>query len=253
MKDTYENLFSAPAEQDEVCDEAEETAEAEQADEVLPIYPLTRRQKWRRALPYAVVYARYLLPVISMLFLLVSGFFYAVRGVNVGSYYEVSVWRLYANTFTGTHAYLGTDGNVRADGLYTALSIGAIVGVLVLLIALFLNVLAAVTALRAFRAGGESDKAHRMRIKFKIAFPNRICLFLANLLLIVPVLYPNFYSAISANYMLVGATNVFYVTLNRPLIVLSVLSLLTLVLAIVSKRYEIQKGMDMFDIYRDEA
>lgn len=253
MEDKYENLFSAPADEAEKDEEEEVEEETEGTGETQPIYRLTRRQKLRCALPYAVVYARYLLPVVSMLFLIVSGFFYAVQGVNVGVYYEVSIWRLYANTFTGTHAYLGTDGNVRADGLYTALSIGAIVGILILLLALFLNVLAAVTALRAFRAGEKSDEAHRMKMKFKIAFPNRLCLFLSNLLLIVPVLYPNFYSAISANYMLVGATNVFYVTLNRPLIVLAVLSALTLLVALVAKRYEVRKKMDMFDIYREEA
>lgn len=250
MEEKYENLFSAPDTEEEAY-EAEE--ELDEVGEAQPIYPLTRRQRLRRILPKAVVYARYLLPAISVLFLIISGFFYAVKGVNVGRYYEVSVWRLYVNTFTGTHAYLGTEGNVRADGLYTALGVGAIVGVLVLLIALFLNVLATVTALYAFRAGKESEKAHRMKVIFKIAFPNRVCLFLANLLLIVPVLYPNFYAAISANYMLVGATNVFYVTLNRPLIVLAVLSALTLIIAVVAKRYEKQKGMDMFEVYREES
>lgn len=249
MEEKYENLFVAPTNEDEELVEADE---GEVEAETRPIYPLTRRQKMRRALPYAVVYARYLLPLASALFLIVSGFFYAVRGVNVGRYYEVSIWRLYFNTFTGTHAYLGTAGNVRADGLYTALAIGAVVGTLILLLALFLNTLAAVTALRAFRAGEKSDVAHRMKIKFKIAFPNRLCLFLSNLLLIVPVLYPHFYSAISANYMLVGATNVFYVTLNRPLIVLIILSALTLIVAIISKRYEQRKKMDMFAIYREE-
>ena len=247
MREPYENLFSANETQEDVLDE-----EGEKLPETHLAYPLTRRQKLRRALPYAVVYTRYLLPLLSTLFLIISGFIYAVRGVNVGTYYEVSIWRLYVNTFTGTHNYLGTDGNVRADGLYTTLAIGAAIGVLILLIALFLNVLAAFTALRAFRAGKDSEIAHRMRVIFKIAFPNRICLFLSNLLLIVPVLYPNFYSSVSANYMLVGATNVFYVTLNRPLIVLCVLSVLTLVIAFVAKRYEIRKKMDMFDVYREE-
>ena len=227
----------------------EDTSGSEEA--AVP-YHLSRRQKMRRILPVAVVYARYLLPAVSTLFLIISGFFYAVRGVNVGKYYEVSIWRLYANTFSGTHHYLGTEGNVRADGLYTTLTIGAVVGVLLLLLAVFLNVLAVVTALRAFRTGEKSEVAHRMKIKFNIAFPNRFCLFLANLLLIVPALYPNFYSAVSQNYMLVGATNVFYVTLNRPAIVLTVLSVLTLILAFVAKRYEKRKKMDMFELYRDE-
>ena len=248
MEEKYENLFSASETEEEVY-EAEE--ELDEVGEAQPIYPLTRRQRLRRTLPQAIIYARYLLPVVSVLFLIVSGFFYAVRGVNVGRYYEVSIWRLYANTFAGTHAYLGTEGNVRADGLYTALGVGAVVGILILLVALALNVLAAVAAPYTFKMGREDERARRMMVIFKIAFPNRVCLYLSNLLLIVPVLYPNFYSAISANYMLVGATNVFYVTLNRPLIVLLVLSALTLILAVISKRYEICKKMDMFDVYQE--
>ena len=246
MEEKYQNQF-LPPEEEEVCeDDAQE--EAPQA----PVYPLTGRQKLRRTLPVAIVYARYLLPLLSAAVLLISGFLYAVRGVNVGRYYEVSIWRLYANTFSGVHDYLGTEGNMRADGLYTTLSIGAIVGILVLILAVFLNVLAAVCALRSFRAGEKNDVTYRMKIKFNIAFPNRFCLFLANLLLLVPAAYPNFYSSVSQNYMLVGATNVFYVTLNRPLIVLGVLALLTLVLAIVSARYEKRKHMDMFDFARED-
>ena len=247
MEEKYQNQFLPPEDEGEFEDDACEEAAPE-----APVYPLTGRQKLRRKLPVAVIYARYLLPLFSTVFLLISGFFYAVRGVNVGRYYEVSIWRLYANTFSGVHGYLGTDGNMRADGLYTTLSIGAVVGVLIFLLAAFLNVLAAVTAWRAFRAGEKSDLAHRMKIKFNIAFPNRVCLFLSNLLLLVPAAYPNFYSAVSQNYMLVGATNVFYVTLNRPLIVLFVLSALTLILAIASARYEKKRHMDMFALYREE-
>ena len=55
MEDKYENLFSAPADEAEKDEEEAVEEETEGTGETQPIYRLTRRQKLRRALPYAVV------------------------------------------------------------------------------------------------------------------------------------------------------------------------------------------------------
>ncbi len=209
-------------------------------------------QHFKRVLPSALVIARYLLPVLSLLVLLVMSCLYTVRGAMLGERYEISLIRLYGNTFSGTHRYLSTDGTSAGNTLYAALSIGAIVGVLCFLIAAFLTVLAAVTALRAFRAGHASEESNRMKLIFKVAFPNRICLFLSNLLLLVPAAFPHYYSYIGSRYVTVGGNAILYVIRNRPLIVLAVLAALTLLLALIIPRYERARHMNMFLVTREE-
>ena len=209
-------------------------------------------QRFKRALPEALVIARYLLPVVSALVLLVMSCFYTVRGAMLGKRYEISLIRLYANTFSGTHRYLGTEGTSAGNTLYAALSIGAIVGALCFLVAVFLAVLAAVTALRAFRAGHASEESNRMKLIFKVAFPNRVCLFLSNLLLLVPAVFPHYYSYIGSRYVTVSGSSILYVIRNRPLIVLAVLAALTLLLALIIPRYERARHMNMFLVTREE-
>ena len=85
-----------------------------------------------------------------------------------------------------------------------------------------------------------------MKMIFKVAFPNRVCLFLANALWIVPALFPLFFSKTGIRYLQVGLANTLFVTLDLPLIVVGALTLLTLVLAIVISRFERSKKMNMF-------
>ena len=197
-----------------------------------------------------LVWARYLLPPLAALTLLVIGFFYTVKGVVLGQGYEVSLWRMLGNTFGGAHNYLGSDNlSARADSLYTALVLVALLLILLYLVGLFLSGLAAFTALRAFRAGHTAPLSNRMKVIFKVAFPNRVCLFIANLLLLAPTLYPHFYTAISHSYSLVGMQSVFFVTLNRPLIIAGALLFITLVLAVLTRRYEKEENMEMFEVF----
>lgn len=230
--------------ENEMLDEpAEEQGEADRT-------PLSLRL--RRALPYILIYARYVLPVVNVLVLLIMSFFYAVQVAGGGYTYEVSLVKLYANTFTGVRTYVTGKTATASNWFYGLLVTGAVVGILVFLLTAFLAVLGAVTAIRAFRAGHESEASNRMKVIFKIAFPNRIFLFLSNLALIVPALYPEYFSAIGGHFLLVGGESVIFVMLNRPLIVIASLLVVTLALAVAVSRLERQKKMNMLLIWHPQ-
>ena len=203
--------------------------------------------------PVILIWARYLMPLITGVTLIVMSILYTVQGAMLGRRYEVSLLRLYANTFGGTHDYLGTEGTSAGNALYSALSIGAILGTLFFLVALFLAGLTAYTACRAFLAGEGSEENTRMKKLFKVAFPNRLCLFLSGVLFIVPALFPQYYSYISSRYVLVGGESVFYVMLNRPLIAMIALNVITLILALLIPKYERSKRMNMFAVHLPQA
>ena len=206
----------------------------------------------KKQLPVILVWARYLMPVITGATLTVRSFLYTVQGAMLGKRYEVSLLRLYFNTFGGTHEYLGTEGSKAGNALYGTLTLGAILGTVVFLVAFFFACFAAYTACRAFLTDEGSAENTRMKKLFKVAFPNRLCLFLSNALFIVPALFPQYYSFVSSRYVLVGGKSVFYVILNRPLIVMAVLTGITLILALAIPTYERSKRMNMFVVYAAE-
>lgn len=210
--------------------------------------------KWvRHHLPELAVWARYALPVLSVLTLLLLSFFYNVRVVSVGKRYEASIIRLIVNTLRGMHDYLGGELKEAKTTFYAILAVGAILAVICYLLALFFAGLAAYTAYRAFRAGHASEEGNRYKMVFKMAFPNRVCLFLSNALVLIPALYPHFLSFVGSRFLLIGDESVVYVLLNRPLIVIGVMLGLTLVLAFLIPRYERRKRMNMFLIQHDET
>jgi membrane protein implicated in regulation of membrane protease activity len=91
-----------------------------------------------------------------------------------------------------------------------------------------------------------------MKLIFKIAFPNRVWLFLSELLMLLPFLYPEFYEMVGKKFLAVQGVEIIFVLLNRPLIVGVVLLALTLVLALVTPKYERRKKMNMFLLHRTE-
>lgn len=200
----------------------------------------------REKLPIVAVYARYLIPLLTGVLLLVLSFFDLVYFFMEGEPYKMSLFAFFRNTLTSTHDYLGGTTKSETNWFYGLLSVGAVVGILLYVLALFLAVLAAVTACRAFTAGHESEKSNRMKVIFKIAFPNRICLFLANALFLVPALYPQYFSAVGRRFLLIGSESTVFVETNIPLILTLALTLITLVLSLVINRYERQKKMNMF-------
>ena len=207
---------------------------------------------WRRLapqLPVAAIYARYALPLVSALTLLVMGLFHNVLTVSSKVYYNVSLWKLYVSTITGTHKYLGGELKEAKTWFYGLLSAGAIVCTLVYLVVLFLSVLALYTAIRAFRAGHESEEASRYKVIFKVAFPNRIWLFASNLLLLIPAAFPHFMQLVGSRFLAIGTGDVMFVLLNRPLLVSGIMLALTLVLALVIPRFERRRKMNMFLVW----
>jgi hypothetical protein len=200
-------------------------------------------------LPTALIYARYALPLITALTLLVMGFFHNVFTVSVNVYYRLSLWKLYLSTVTGTHAYLGGELSNAKSWFYGLLSTGAIVCAILFLVSLFLSALALYTAVRAFRAGHYNQAANRYKVIFKVAFPNRIWLFVANALVLIPAAFPYLISAVGQSFLSIGTGETVFVRYDFPLIVMGVLTALTLVLACVIPRYERRREMNMFLVY----
>lgn len=210
------------------------------------------RERVKKALPYVAIYARYLLPLLTGVLLLVFSFFDWIYFYMQGSLYKMSLFSFYQRTLTSSLAYVGGKTTASSNGFYGMLSVGAIVGILFYLVALFFAGLAAVTAIRAFRAGHESKECNRMKVAFKIAFPNRVCLFLSNVLFLVPTLFPEYFSAVGRHFMLVDKKEIIYTETNVLFFVILGLTLLTLALAFAIPRLERQKKMNMFLIWHPE-
>lgn len=207
-------------------------------------------QRFWKHLPEVLVWARYLLPALGVLTVFVLGFFYNVRFISGRITQELSVWRLYANTFVGMHDYLGESAKAGRSWFFGILVAGAIVGILCFLAALFFAGVAAYTAFRAFRSGYASEESDRHKLFFKIVFPNRVWLYLSQLLVLIPLLYPHFVSLVGSYFLAIGVGDVIFILLNRPLIVAGVFCFLSLVLALVIPRFERRKKMNMFLLHR---
>ena len=242
MKENKQDPVVEIEELDEELDECEEEDEEE--------VPLGVRL--RAALPKVAIYLRYFLPLLALLVLFVMSFFHNVWAYIMGVDSELSIARLYVNTFKGVHEYLGGKTTSGQNSYYGLMTAGAVIGILCFLAALFLKGLAAYSAVRAFRAGHESEESDKAKLIFKIAFPNRKWLFLSDLLILLPVLYPNFCSFLGSARVAAGGVETVSVTLNRPLIVGAIFLLLTLVLALLIPKHERRQKMNMFLLHRNE-
>ena len=233
---------------EEELDECEEDEECEETDtvsgDVSQKPPFGTRVK--QALPVLAIYLRYLLPAFVVVLSLVRGFFYNVEFISGGATGELSLNRLYFNTFAGMHDYFGGATSAGRTSFYVLLTIGAVLGILFFLAAAFFAFLAAITAVRAFRAGWESKESDRMKLIFKIAFPGRKMLFFTNLLILLPLCYPYYFSFIGRRFLAIGGEDVIFVTHNSLFWGACVLCVLTLILALVIPRYERRKKMNMF-------
>ena len=198
------------------------------------------------------VYARYVLPLFTVLLSFVFSFFYNVEIYSGGKAMTLSIGRLFLNTFAGTHQYLGGETNAGRTWFYGVLSVGAILGILCFLVALFLTGLAAYTAVKAFRAGYKSEESNRMKLIFKIPFPNRVWFYLSNLLVLLPLLDPHFVATVGGRFLAIGGEDVIFVVWNTPLFVCAILCLVTLGLALLIPRTERAKRMNMFLLHHPE-
>ena len=81
-------------------------------------------------------------------------------------------------------------------------------------------------------------------------FPNRVWLFLSQLLVLIPLLYPHFVSFVGGYFLAIGVGDVIFILLNRPLIVAGAFCVASLVLALIIPRFERRKRMNMFLLHR---
>lgn len=232
-------------EEDEDIEETEEAAEERDA-----CARPSGLEVWKKRLPVIAIYARYFLPVLTALVLLILSCCDLVYFYMVGASYKMSLFAFLKSTLSAAIAYVG-EGNGDYGAFYAVQTIGAVIFIAIHLLAIFFSVFAAVTACRAFRAGHESRESNRMKIAFKIAFPNRIALFLANLTLILPTLHPYYFAAVGKAFD--GGSALLFIAQNVPLIVVGVLLALTLALAMVTPRFERRKKMNMFLIFEPDA
>ena len=210
------------------------------------------RERLKKAMPYVAIYARYLLPLFTGVLLLAFSYLDWVYFYMRGSRYKMSLFSFYQRTLTSSLEYVGGKTTAASNEFYGILSGGAVVGILFYLVALFFAVLAAVTAIRAFRAGHESEQSNRMKVAFKIAFPNRVCLLLSNVLFLVPTLFPEYFSAVGRHFMLVDKKEIIYTETNVLFFVILGLTLITLALALLIPRLERQKKMNMFLVWHPD-
>ncbi|MBE6630264.1 MAG: hypothetical protein E7624_05375 [Ruminococcaceae bacterium] len=199
----------------------------------------------------ALVYARYLLPFFTVLLSFLLSCIYCVGGVMGRRTTWVSLLQLFGNTLVGMHDYLGGKTSAGQSWFYGILSAGAILGILLFLVALFLTGLAAYTAVRAFRAGYKSEESNRMKLIFKVPFPNRVWLYLSDLLVLLPLLYPYFLSFVGEKIPNISGEPVRF-QWNIPLFVCAGLCLVTLGLSFLVARTERAKHMNMFLLYHEE-
>ena len=182
------------------------------------------------------------------------GALYLVRIALGTSLMELSALRLYGSSLNGALQHFGVGGTTGKNWFYGLTAAGAAVGILIFLAAAALAVLSGVTVIRAFRAGFESETSNRMKVLFRIPFANRAVYFLLQLPFVLPLLYPEYVAAVGQRLMLAGVHlgDVLYVVLNRPVIIVAALCLVSLILGIVTKKFEKRYKMDMFELWLPE-
>ena len=253
MKDLRENT---PVEGDnEDLFEEEDIVDEEDVEEDEDIFADDEEKiNVREGLCKALVWARYLMPALIAFCSLLFGSLYMVRIALGTSLMELSTLRLYGNSLNGALQHLGIEGTTGTNWFYGLSAAGAVVGILIFSAATGLAVLSAVTVIRAFRAGFESEVGNRMKVLFRIPFGNRAVFFLWQLLFLIPLFYPEYVAAVGQHLMLAGVHlgDVLYVMLNRPVIIVAVLCLLSLILGFVTKKLEKRYKMDMLELWLPE-
>lgn len=208
----------------------------------------------RENFPRLLIWLRYLFPVVTGFVLFVLSFgdlFTFYQSATVGT---ISIFGLFGATFETLFTAFGqiTDSTVV---WYAVLQLaGAVIGIVGFLLAGGFSILAAVAAFRTFTREPNHPLGNRMKVIFKIAFPNRICLFLANAAYLLPFLYPYWFSLILERfyYMGVEPEPPIYVKSNPCFWVAFGLTVVNLVLAVVIARFERSKRMNLFLVEHSE-
>lgn len=194
----------------------------------------------------AFVWARYVLPLITGITYTVSALFYSVTVAQAGKRLQLSAARLIFNTFAAARAYLGGTTETQKSWFYGLLAAGAATAVLFFLLGAFFAGLMLWCAWHAFAANGDAARTKQAKTVFRIAFPNRVCLFFASVLWLVPAFYPLYYAAICKRFLLLGAEEPIFVVFDLPLLLVGVFSALTLALAVGISRMERRTRHNLF-------
>ena len=206
------------------------------------------RPIWRERLPVIAIWARYLLPVLCGVMLIVVGMFYSVSVVSLGVRQKYSPLRTCINTLFGAREYLTTLYGANQTSRYILHTVASIGVILAFLLAVFFAGLAAYTAVVAFRRSTPLSVKNQKKLIFKIVFPNRVMLFLSGLVYLIPAAYLNIYAAIEQRYMALGGEATIFIRYSVPLIATAACEAVILLLSLYISRHERQLGMDLFTL-----
>ena len=208
----------------------------------------------RQALPVWLILARYLFPVVTGIVLLCLSFgdlFTFYQSAGMGTYSIMGLFVSTVKTVFGAFSQI-TNNTVLWYAIIQLM--GAIVGIVAFVLAFGFALLAAVTACITFSKKPNHPTGNRMKVIFKIAFPNRVCLFLANAAYVIPFLFPYYFAFVLERfyYMGVNPELPIYVKSNPCFWVALGMTVVTLVLAVASPRFERRRRMNMFLVEHDE-
>ena len=142
---------------------------------------------------YALLFLRYLFPFVIALTVGILGSFYNIQRGRL----RLSLWQLWFNTVKqGREALVLRDAVGAARSYYILLLVGAAVALLALIAALVLALIALYTFLLATGKRG-ADERREAKILFRAVFHSRVSLFLSNLLLLLPSLFPLYFTVVS--------------------------------------------------------
>ncbi|MBQ3063281.1 MAG: hypothetical protein IJC99_00550 [Clostridia bacterium] len=197
---------------------------------------------------YLLCTLRYLYPLFWAVTLTLIGIPYNIRAGRLG---KLSLWRLLFNTFKqGRRALLAGGLSPEGRSYYTLLLIGVGVALLALFAALAFIGISLYTYFVA--TGKQQDPARRRAVKIfhRAIFPNRIWLYLANLLLIVPALFPLYFSIVHNRHPGGGFIEIGF----DPVLILSlVFALLLAVLCLFLRKREKHTALDIFYVEPEES
>ena len=208
----------------------------------------------RQALPVWLILARYLFPVVTGIVLLCLSFgelFEFYQSASVGTISIVGLYGATLETVFGAFSQI-TNNTVLWYAIIQLM--GAIVGIVAFVLAWCFALLAAITACITFSKAPNHPTGNRMKVIFKIAFPNRVCLFLANAAYVIPFLFPYYFAFVLERfyYMGVNPELPIYVKSNPCFWVAVGMAVITLVLAVASPRFERRRRMNMFLVEHNE-
>ncbi|MBE6603713.1 MAG: hypothetical protein E7636_05230 [Ruminococcaceae bacterium] len=202
-----------------------------------------------------LLFARYLLPLLSALCVVVVGLFYNVFALQGGKRVQLCVLRLCFNTLKSARAYMmGAEVVAGVRNFYLVLMIGAACFIVLFLLSVAQAVFAVYMLYRTLcaRAAGDKEAEKRAKVLFRAVLSNRVMMWISNALVLPLALFPEFFSFVCTRFLTVSGGSIIYLRFNITAIVTAFFVLLTLALALYLRRYERAVGLDLFFIEEEE-